>query len=254
MLTPMSMSSCKAPAGPDITRLAFLLAEAVAGLVARVRAFCHEVMLAGHACPTCGGGLVMVRDGACRCLACGRTFDPTVAFQTCDACGGRPRLRVRRYECRRCQAEIVSRFLFDGLVFDAAYFREKMAEHRKHRQAQRERVRQMLAACRSSAAEVDPAGVGWLARLAVLAAGSCFCARPRFAFRLCRGAAGQVADEGSRRPREAGPGPGKADDTVVDGTLAGNPSRAYFWSCFSSVLAWMPSRASGSSFTALPSS
>ncbi|HNQ22564.1 MAG TPA: hypothetical protein PKK06_05660 [Phycisphaerae bacterium] len=159
------MSSCKTQVGPDIVRLAFMLADAVACLVARVRAFCYEVMLAGHACPGCGGNLVMVRDGACRCLACGRTFDPTVVFQTCAACGGRPRVRIRRYECNCCHAEIMSRFLFDGLVFDAAYFREKMAEHRERKHDQRERVRLMLAACRSPAVEVDPAGLDGLAAL-----------------------------------------------------------------------------------------
>ena len=55
---------------------------------------------------------------------------------------------------------MVSRFLFDGLVFDAAYFRQKMAESRRQRRDLRERVRQMLAGSRSgpvspAAAELD---------------------------------------------------------------------------------------------------
>jgi hypothetical protein len=45
----------------------------------------------------------------------------------------------------------VSRFLFDGLVFDATYFRKKMAESRKRKQEQRERVRRLLAGTRSGA-------------------------------------------------------------------------------------------------------
>lgn len=159
------MSCCEPGAKPDMIRLAFAVAEAVAQLVTDVRALWYQVMLARHACPSCGGSLMMVRDGACRCLTCTATIDPTLAFQTCDACGGKPRLRIRRYECGRCHAEIISRFLFDGLVFDAAYFREKMADHRERKQAQRERVRQMLAGGRSPAAEIAPAGLDGLAAL-----------------------------------------------------------------------------------------
>jgi len=58
-------------------------------------------------------------------------------------------LRLRRYQCKDCGHDIESRFLFDGLVFDAEYFRVKMAESRQRKQEQRERVRQMLAESRS---------------------------------------------------------------------------------------------------------
>ena len=162
---PQPMSSCDLRAGPDIIQFAFSVTEAVARFAVHARVFWYDVMLAWHVCPTCGGSLTMIRDGACRCLACGAAFDPTVAFQQCPACGGRPRIRIRRYECSRCQAEIVSRFLFDGLVFDAAYFRERMAASRERKQEQRERVRLMLADCRSPAAEVGPVGLDGLAAL-----------------------------------------------------------------------------------------
>lgn len=164
-MTPKPMSFCDMRTEPDIIQLAFRLAEAVSQLVAHVRAFCYDVMLAGHACPTCGGGLAMIRDGACRCMACGTIFDPTIAFQRCEACGGAPRLRIRRYECGHCGTEIISRFVFDGLVFDAAYFRQKVAESRERKRVQRERVRQMLAACRSPPIEVDPVGLDGLGAL-----------------------------------------------------------------------------------------
>ena len=64
-------------------------------------------------------------------------------------CGGRPVLRVRRYVCGRCGADVASHFLFDGLVFDAEYFRQKVAEHRERQRERRERIRQMLAETRS---------------------------------------------------------------------------------------------------------
>ena len=40
-------------------------------------------------------------------------------FQRCAGCGGRPVLRVRRYLCGRCGADVASHFLFDALVFYA---------------------------------------------------------------------------------------------------------------------------------------
>jgi hypothetical protein len=146
-------------AEPDIIGLAFALAEATAQLIASARTFYYEVVLAGHACPKCAAALRMVRDGECRCRACGTTFDPTVAFQECAACGGKPRVRICRYECRRCGADVPSRFLFDGLAFDAAYFREKMAEHRQRRRDRRQKVQQMLNASRSEALEPGPASL-----------------------------------------------------------------------------------------------
>lgn len=138
-----------APAPIDIVGLAFEIVNAVARLRERVRQFYYEVMLSGLLCPACQGRVEMVREGRCRCTSCAIEYDPTTTFQRCLSCGGTPRVRVRRYECSRCGAEIVSWFLFDGLVFDADYFRQKMAEHRQRQAERRERVRQMLAECRS---------------------------------------------------------------------------------------------------------
>jgi len=59
-------------------------------------------------------------------------------------------LRVRRYECKNCGSDIQSKFLFEGLAFDADYFRHKMMESRQRKTEQRDRVRQMLAESRSA--------------------------------------------------------------------------------------------------------
>lgn len=141
---------------PDIIALAFAVVEATAQLAARVRTFYYEVVLAGHACPQCAGHLHMRREGQCACEACEYTFDPTLAFQECSTCGGQPRVRIRRYECRCCGAEVRSRFLFDGLIFDAEYFRTKMAESRQRQQARREQVQERLAGSRSETLETLP--------------------------------------------------------------------------------------------------
>ncbi|MEI7903264.1 MAG: hypothetical protein WCK89_23740 [bacterium] len=133
----------------NIIRAALRLAAKVTGFRQRAREFYHAVMLAEHRCPRCNQPLAMVRESWCGCRACGLAFDPTVAFQRCPSCGGAPRLRVRRYACRDCGEDVRSRFVFEGPAFDAAYFRDKMAEHRRRRQQQRERVRQMLAESRS---------------------------------------------------------------------------------------------------------
>lgn len=136
------------------------LGQAVAVLVARVRQFFYEVMLAEHPCPGCGGRLAMSGECRCSCRSCGRELDPTISFQTCPACGGMPYLRVRRYACGRCGAEVASRFLFDGPAFDDAYFRQKMAESRQRRRDLRERVRKMLAESRSGVVFPPAADLG----------------------------------------------------------------------------------------------
>ena len=133
----------------DIVESSFALVSAVSRFATRARMFFYEVVLSDHVCPTCGGPLSMQGEGRSQCHACRRVVDPTLKFQVCSRCGGRPQLRTRRYECSACGAEIVSRFLFDGLVFDTEYFRRKMAEHRQRKLERRERVRQMLAENRS---------------------------------------------------------------------------------------------------------
>ena len=143
-----------------LIKLALGLTERTAQYVNRARAFFYRVVLCRHACPECGRGLEMIGESRCRCRACRRDIDPTVAFQRCTACGGQPRLRIRRYKCTGCGSDIDSRFMFDGLVFDADYFRQKMAESRHRRYEQRERVRQMLAESRSADLPLGIADLG----------------------------------------------------------------------------------------------
>ena len=159
----------------NIRVLACELAEAAEAFRAKARRFFYRVILIGHRCPGCNGSLDMVSEGKCRCISCRKGFDPTVVFQRCPVCGGVPVVRVRRYQCRDCRADIESRFLFDGVVFDADYFRTKMAESRHRKQEQRDRVRQMLAESRSGnlvLEHADLSGVpGLLEALNALTAG-----------------------------------------------------------------------------------
>jgi hypothetical protein len=133
----------------DIIAWAFRLVGKVERLAERARKLYHAVMLMGHACPACGGKVAMAREGECECGSCHQVFDPTIAFQRCGTCGGRLELHIRRYRCSECGTRAESRFVFDGTVFNAEYFCVKMAESRQRKKAQRERVRQMLAECRS---------------------------------------------------------------------------------------------------------
>jgi len=136
----------------EIIRRAFELAQAVETLEDHARVFYYEVMLSGSTCPRCAGGLQMLRESHCRCLSCGSVFDPTAAFQRCPSCDGRVRLRVCRYRCESCGADVRSRFVFDACVYDAEYFRERMAQSRRRkleRTAQaREAVKIGRASCR----------------------------------------------------------------------------------------------------------
>ncbi|MBL1217339.1 MAG: hypothetical protein D8M59_07565 [Planctomycetes bacterium] len=111
--------------------MAFELAALVQEYVNRVRRFYYEVMLWDRACPKCAGRVLRaVGEGRCQCSECGHEFDPVIAFQTCTECGGSVRLRVSRYRCSVCGSDVRSLFHFDARVFDATYFRQKMAEHR----------------------------------------------------------------------------------------------------------------------------
>ena len=141
----------------SIIEQAFALAEAVDRFREQARRYYYLVMLSGHACPQCSGSLEMTQEGRCRCCACDRELDPTVEFQRCSICGGQPRVSVRRYSCRQCGADVPSRFLFDGLVFDTEYFRQRMAESRERKQELREQVRQMLAESRSGVIQLPAA-------------------------------------------------------------------------------------------------
>jgi len=133
------------------------LAAGVARYAATARAFFYAVVLSGHRCAHCGGQLGMAGEGRCSCAACGSSVDPTAAFQRCAGCGGELELRIRRYRCKTCGADVASRFLFDGLVFDAEYFRQRMAEHRERKRDLRQRVARMLAQSRSPWLDVSAA-------------------------------------------------------------------------------------------------
>ena len=134
----------------NIRSAAFDMANAVEIFMHKAKTFFYGVMLLSHRCPKCNGSLIMVSEGKCHCVLCGKEFDPTIAFQRCSECGGVPIPRVRRYQCKNCDRDIQSKFLFDGLAFDADYFRNKMVESRQRKAEQRERVRQMLSESRSA--------------------------------------------------------------------------------------------------------
>ena len=135
----------------NIIALAYEMAQSVEVFVQKAKRFFYSVMLMGYACPKCKGSLIMAAEGKCRCKTCNYEFNPTIEFQRCPECGGKPVLFIRRYHCQHCMTEIQSRFLFDGLVFNPEYFREKMAESRQCKKEKLHQVKEMLAQSRSQA-------------------------------------------------------------------------------------------------------
>lgn len=133
----------------NIIKLAFDMAAAVQNFFGKTRRFYYLVILLGHRCPKCNSVLTMTAESLCRCNSCEFEFDPTVEFQRCSACGGVPVLRVRRYYCKACGSEVISKFVFDTLPFERQYFKAKMAESRQRKRERLERVRKMLAESRS---------------------------------------------------------------------------------------------------------
>lgn len=142
----------------EIIRRAFELAQAVETFVGHARDLYYEVMLSNATCPRCEGDLRMLRESYCRCVSCGSAFDPTVAFQRCPDCEGRVRLRICRYRCVHCGADVRSRFVFDARVYDAEYFRECMAQSRQRKLERCDRAREAYIDTRS--AVLPPASVG----------------------------------------------------------------------------------------------
>ena len=134
---------------PPIIELGNALLAAVRSFAAHARVYYYVVAISGDSCPRCSGSLVMEREGRCACVGCSFSFDPTISLQSCSSCQGAPRIRIRRYECERCGQEIISRFLFDRVIFDAAYFREKMAVSRRRTKEQRHRLQERHTADRS---------------------------------------------------------------------------------------------------------
>ncbi len=134
----------------NIIKLAFKMSAAVQDFFGKARLFYYTVMLFGHRCPKCNSALMMIAEGRCGCTSCKFEFDPTVGFQRCSKCSGTPVLRVRRYYCKDCNSEVTSKFLFDTLPFEREYFKAKMAESRRRKKDQLERVRKMLAESRSA--------------------------------------------------------------------------------------------------------
>ena len=139
----------------NIIALACEMAQSVEVFIQKARRFYYSVMLMGYTCPECKGSLGMATEGKCQCKHCSYEFDPTIEFQRCPECNGKPVLLIRKYHCQHCATEIESRFLFDNSVFNLEYFKEKMAESRKRKERKREEVRKMLAESRSDALELD---------------------------------------------------------------------------------------------------
>ncbi|MFN3166967.1 MAG: hypothetical protein ACE37H_07880 [Phycisphaeraceae bacterium] len=112
--------------------------HAVGTLRDETRDYFYRLVLHSMACPTCQNHkLIMLREGRFRCQDCGQAGDPTIIFQRCPTCDGKPALALRRYHCKQCGDEITSRFLYDGVVYDPEYFRQKMAESRERKQRER---------------------------------------------------------------------------------------------------------------------
>jgi len=112
--------------------------QAVGVLRGETRDYFYRLALHGLMCPRCQSpNLSMLREGRFRCQDCGQAGDPTIKLQSCPTCDGRPVLALRRYRCRDCGDEIISRFLYDGIVYDPDYFRTKMVESRERKQRER---------------------------------------------------------------------------------------------------------------------
>ena len=119
----------------------------------KARSFYFDVILSAVKCPQCQGRLHMCGQSQCQC-ECGLTLDPTLEFQISPCCGAKLNRKTYHYACFSCGKTVVSRFVFNERVFDAAYFKEMMRVSRERKQRKREEIRQLLAASRSDRLEL----------------------------------------------------------------------------------------------------
>ena len=137
------MTECESSSANHYQLAIKMFVSAVGTLKQQTRAYYHRLVLCGLPCPRCQRtNLFMLREGRFRCQDCGQASDPTITFQRCPTCDGKPALAFRRYHCRDCGGEVVSRFLFDAVVYNAEYFREKMAQSRERRHEQHLQARE----------------------------------------------------------------------------------------------------------------
>lgn len=152
------------PNRTSTTHPLILLAETLQDRVTvyrkHARRFFYAVMLSGHRCPECQSAMEMMDEAKAVCVRCSHQCDPTIAFQPCLECAGPLRLRHGSYECDQCCTSALSSFRFDQRVFDAAYFRERMAESRQRRREQCERLQAQAVESRSNDLLPSPADLG----------------------------------------------------------------------------------------------
>ena len=111
----------------------------------RVRSFYFGVLLSKFRCPHCQGQFQVVGLSSALC-GCGAAFDPTIVFQRSGCCGAILVKRQCHYACSVCGEVVPSIFLFDEVVFDSEYFREKMRLSREQRRRERAETRAILRA------------------------------------------------------------------------------------------------------------
>lgn len=111
----------------------------------RARDYFYNVLYTAYSCPKCSGRLSAVGPGESQCTRCGVRFDSTLKFQRSPCCQARLVRRRCHYGCQDCGALVRSRFLFDERVFDAAYFRERVAASRARRKQYENAMRRQLA-------------------------------------------------------------------------------------------------------------
>ena len=134
---------------PRFLRLGLVLIHAVAGFRQHARLFYYKAALLGHTCPSCSGALRMQGDNTAVCRRCKNSIDPTASFQCCERCGGSLRRKQTHYTCSLCGAPAPSRFAFDPIRFDQAYFAQKMRESRQRHSQHIARFQERLILSRS---------------------------------------------------------------------------------------------------------
>lgn len=114
----------------------------------RVRSFYFSVLMSKFCCPQCEGPFQLVGPSIARCN-CGAEFDPTVTFQRSCCCGAILVKRHSHYACCACDNLVPSIFLFDEVIFNSGYFRDRMRLSREQRRREQAEMRAILTVAKS---------------------------------------------------------------------------------------------------------
>lgn len=114
----------------------------------RVKAYYFNILSTRYSCPKCARRLDLTDSYQVSCF-CGMVFDPTIEFQRSTCCLAGLKRKNLHYVCSVCGKITASIFLFDEVIFDPEYFKERMQAFRENERKRKQEAREILKMAKS---------------------------------------------------------------------------------------------------------